>query len=36
MNALPSLDGIDIINVSLYIPLVDNVKLFKASRDSEL
>ena len=36
MNALPSLDGIDISNVRLYMPLVDDVKLLQAFRDSEL
>ncbi|MFW1744381.1 hypothetical protein [Acinetobacter johnsonii] len=36
MDALPSLDGIDISNVRLYMPLVDDVKLLQAFRDSEL
>lgn len=36
MDALPSLDGIDISNVRLYMPLVDDVKLLQAFRYSEL
>ena len=36
MDALPSLDGINISNVRLYMPLVDDVKLLQAFRDTEL
>lgn len=36
MDTLPSLDGINISNVRLYMPLVDDVKLLQAFRDTEL
>ncbi|OTG86313.1 hypothetical protein [Acinetobacter sp. ANC 3832] len=36
MDALPALDGIDLSGVRLYMPLVDDVKLLQAFRDTEL
>lgn len=36
IDALPSLDGLDLSNVRLYMPLVDDVKLLQAFRDTEL
>lgn len=36
LDALPYLDGLDISNVRLYMPLVDDVKLLQTFRDTEL
>lgn len=36
LDTLPSLDGLDISNVRIYMPLVDDVKLLQAFRDTEL
>lgn len=36
LDALPAFDGIDISNVRLYMPLVDDVKLLQAFKDKEL
>lgn len=36
LDSLPSLDGIDISNVRLYMPLVDDKKLLELFRDTEL
>ena len=36
LDSLPSFDGIDISNVKLYMPLVDDVKLLQAFKDKEL
>ncbi len=36
IDALPKLDGIDISNVKLYMPLVDDVKLLEKFKEIEL
>jgi hypothetical protein len=36
LDSLPSFDGIDLSNVKLYMPLVDDVKLLQAFKDKEL
>ena len=36
LDALPAFDGIDISNVKLYMPLVDDVKLLEQFKDIEL
>ncbi|MFW2141559.1 hypothetical protein ACG94V_21485 [Acinetobacter sp. ULE_I001] len=36
LDTLPAFDGIDISNVRLYMPLVDDVKLLQLFRDTEL
>ena len=36
LDALPAFDGIDISNVRLYIPLVDDVKLLEKFKEIEL
>lgn len=36
LDALPAFDGIDISNVRLYMPLVDDVKLLEQFKDIEL
>ena len=36
LDALPKLDGIDISNVRLYMPLVDDVKLLEQFKEIEL
>lgn len=36
LDALPSFDGIDISNVRLYMPLVDDVKLLEQFKEIEL
>lgn len=36
LDALPSFDGIDISNVKLYMPLVDDVKLLEQFKEIEL
>ena len=36
IDALPAFDGIDISNVRLYMPLVDDVKLLEQFKESEL
>ena len=36
IDALPKLDGIDISNVKLYMPLVDDVKLLEQFKEIEL
>ena len=36
LDALPAFDGIDISNVRLYMPLVDDVKLLEQFKESEL
>ena len=36
LDSLPSFDGIDISNVKLYMPLVDDVKILQKFMDTEL
>ena len=36
LDSLPSFDGIDISNVKLYMPLVDDVKLLEQFKEIEL
>lgn len=36
LDALPTFDGIDISNVRLYMPLVDDVKLLEQFKEIEL
>ena len=36
LDTLPAFDGIDINNVKLYMPLVDDVKLLEQFKESEL
>lgn len=36
LDALPAFDGIDISNVKLYMPLVDDVKLLQQFKEIEL
>ena len=36
LDALPAFDGIDISNVKLYMPLVDDVKLLEQFKEIEL
>ena len=36
LDALPAFDGIDISNVKLYMPLVDDIKLLEKFKDTEL
>lgn len=36
LDTLPAFDGIDISNVRLYMPLVDDVKLLEQFKESEL
>ena len=36
LDSLPAFDGIDISNVRLYMPLVDDVKLLQLFRNTEL
>ena len=36
LDALPAFDGIDISNVKLYVPLVDDVMLLEQFKESEL
>ena len=36
LDALPAFDGIDISNVRLYMPLVDDVKLLEQFKEIEL
>jgi hypothetical protein len=36
LDTLPAFDGIDIGNVRLYMPLVDDVRLLQKFRDTEL
>ena len=36
LDSLPSFDGIDISNVRLYMPLVDDVKLLEQFKEIEL
>ena len=36
IDALPAFDGIDISNVKLYMPLVDDVKLLEKFKEIEL
>lgn len=36
LDTLPAFDGIDISNVRLYMPLVDDVRLLQKFRDTEL
>lgn len=36
IDALPAFDGIDISNVKLYMPLVDDVKLLEQFKEIEL
>lgn len=36
LDSLPAFDGIDISNVRLYMPLVDDVKLLEQFKESEL
>ena len=36
LDSLPSFDGIDLSNVKLYMPLVDDVKLLEQFKESEL
>lgn len=36
LDSLPGFDGIDLSNVKLYMPLVDDVKLLQAFKDKEL
>ena len=36
LDALPAFDGIDISNVKLYMPLVDDVKLLEQFKEVEL
>lgn len=36
LDSLPSFDGIDISNVKLYMPLVDDIKLLEQFKDTEL
>ena len=36
LDALPALDGIDLSNVKLYMPLVDDVKLLEQFKEVEL
>lgn len=36
LDVLPAFDGIDISNVRLYMPLVDDVKLLEQFKDIEL
>ena len=36
LDALPSFDGIDLSNVKLYMPLVDDVKLLEQFKEIEL
>lgn len=36
LDALPSIDGIDLSNVKCYMPLVDDIKLLETFRDTEL
>lgn len=36
LDTLPSFDGIDLSNVRLYMPLVDDVKLLEQFKESEL
>lgn len=36
LDSLPSFDGIDLSNVKLYMPLVDDVKLLQSFKDKEL
>lgn len=36
LDTLPSFDGIDISNVKLYMPLVDDVKLLEQFKEIEL
>ena len=36
LDALPALDGIDLSNVKLYMPLVDDVKLLEQFKEIEL
>ena len=36
LDALPAFDGIDISNVKLYMPLVDDIKLLEQFKEIEL
>lgn len=36
LGSLPAFDGIDISNVNIYMPLVDDVALLQLFRDTEL
>lgn len=36
LDALPSIDGLDLSNVKCYMPLVDHVNLLQTFRDTEL